>query len=910
MPSTEKEDQFNASEYAINLVNSSQDAVISEDLKGNIRSWNPAAERMFGYTKQEVLGKPLSIIAPKERKKEIDELLKKTIAGGDVQRYETVRKHKNGKPIRVSVTISAIKNSEGKVIGLLAIDRDVTKEKQNSQYARSLIEASVDPLVTISPDGKITDVNEASIQATGAPREELIGAIFSDYFTEPGKAEEGYKKVLKEGVVRDYPLTIKHKDGKLMDVLYNASVYKDVEGNVLGVFAAARDITEQKETSQYARSLIEASLDPLVTISPDGKITDVNEATIKATGVEREELIGTNFSEYFTEPQKAEEGYKQVLKEGSVQDYALTIKSRSSSSSSSSLMDVVYNASVYRDVRGKVIGIFAAARDVTKTKQASQYSRSLIEASVDPLVTISPNGKITDVNEATIQATGVGREELIGTNFSEYFTQPSQAEQGYQEVLKKGSVKDYPLTIRHKNGTQMEVSYNASVYKDTLGKVIGVFAAARDITATKRASQYSRSLIEASLDPLVTISADGKITDVNNATIEITGVPKRELIGSDFSLYFTEPEKAQSGYQEAFKAGEVRDYLLTIRSRLGKTTPVLYNASVYKDEKGKVIGVFAAAREIGRAELKAAQARELQRVSKSLVFKLLQSARISKGTIKLSDADAAKAGIDLVDNVVIRPTDKDASGKSLNVMSLTSSRLQDGVIIINPIDIRALGLENQDTVFITRSGVDIEPDFVEEEDIKPTPGLYDYEEQPIAEPSTKSTDKPSTKTKEKIEAKKQEVLQALDDPVESSSEESAVEEPAVEEPVAEEPAVEEPVAEEPAVEEPAVEEPVVEEPVAEEPAVEEPAVEEPVAEEPAVEEPIAEEPVAEEPVAEEPAVEEPIAEVPRDPVIDEDLDSTKKEPAEKVPSANKKPSNSKKTSKQKSFEAEIDKLRG
>lgn len=118
--------------------------------------------------------------------------------------------------------------------------------EQSFLYARSLIEASLDPLVTISPEGKITDVNEASIKVTGMLREKLIGTDFSDYFTEPQKAQQGYLLVFEKGMVADYPLTIKHKNGKLTDVLYNASVYKDEKGNVLGVFAAARDVTTQK----------------------------------------------------------------------------------------------------------------------------------------------------------------------------------------------------------------------------------------------------------------------------------------------------------------------------------------------------------------------------------------------------------------------------------------------------------------------------------------------------------------------------------------------------------------------------------------------------------------------------------------------------------------------------------------
>ena len=144
---------------------------------------------------------------------------------------------------------------------LVKISRKSTDREadQASWYARSLIEASLDPLVTISSEGKITDVNEATIQVTGLTRTKLIGSDFSNYFTEPTKARAGYQQVFAKGFVTDYPLTIRHKDGKLTDVLYNASVYKDAAGKVLGVFAAARDVTALKkaeaEVSQRNKEL-------------------------------------------------------------------------------------------------------------------------------------------------------------------------------------------------------------------------------------------------------------------------------------------------------------------------------------------------------------------------------------------------------------------------------------------------------------------------------------------------------------------------------------------------------------------------------------------------------------------------------------------------------------------------------
>lgn len=356
-------------------------------------------------------------------------------------------------------------------------------------YNRSLIEASLDSLVTIGLDGKITDVNAATEAVTGYSRGELIGTDFSDYFTEPGKASDGYQHVFKEGSVRDYALEIQCRDGHITPVLYNASVYRNDIGGVIGVFAAARDITERKQAEKalrmanaYNRSLIEASLDPLVTIGPDGKITDGNAATEAVTGYSRGELIGTDFSDYFTEPDKARDGYQHVFKEGLVLDYALEIRHRDGY-----ITPVLYNASVYRNDAGDVIGVFAAARDVTAQKQASQYARSLIESSLDPLVTINADGKVTDVNEATVKVTGIPREQLIGTDFSNYFTEPEKAREGYQQVFAQGFVTDYPLTIQHRDGKLTDVLYNASIYKDTRGNILGVFAAARDITERKQA---------------------------------------------------------------------------------------------------------------------------------------------------------------------------------------------------------------------------------------------------------------------------------------------------------------------------------------------------------------------------------------------------------------------------------------
>ncbi|MDP3506248.1 MAG: PAS domain S-box protein [Myxococcales bacterium] len=444
--------------FQAKLLSAIGQAVIATDLEGQITYMNAAAENIYGWPATAAVGRNVrEVTVPEVSRSQGEEIMGQLTAGRSWSGEFAVR-HRDGRVFVAEVHDTPILDSSGALVGIIGVSSDLSSRKQTEQslaqsearfatenrktqettqaaskYARSLLEASLDPLVTISADGKITDVNEASVQATGVPREVLIGTEFSDYFTDPDGARAGYLKTFSEGFVRDYPLAVRHTSGQIIDVLYNASVYKDDSGRVLGVFAAARDVTSQKQASRYARSLLEASLDPLVTIAADGKIPDVNEASVEATGVPRELLIGTDFCDYFTNPEEARAGYRRVFSEGLVRDYPLAVRH-----TNGRITDVLYNASVYKDEQGNVLGVFAAARDVTLQKQTSRYVRSLLEASLDPLVTISPDGKITDVNEASVEATGVPRERLVGTDFSEYFTSPDQARAGYRRVFSDG----------------------------------------------------------------------------------------------------------------------------------------------------------------------------------------------------------------------------------------------------------------------------------------------------------------------------------------------------------------------------------------------------------------------------------------------------------------------------------------
>jgi PAS domain S-box-containing protein len=356
-------------------------------------------------------------------------------------------------------------------------------------------------------------------------RRQLVGTDFSDYFTEPDRARESYRQVFEQGFVTDYPLTIRHTGGDLTDVLYNASVYKDAGGLVLGAVATARDITDWKrvqreflEAKAFLDNILESSTKySIIGMDLDHRILSWNKGASRNYGYAPEEVIGKNSSLLHT-PQNVKSGVGDRLeaaayKDGMVEGTFERVRKDGSRFTASVVL------TRRDDALGHPIGFLLMSEDISGKKLAeeqlrtvSEYARRLIEASQDPLVTISAEGKITDVNEATIRATGVERGQLVGTDFSDYFTEPDRAREGYRRVFAQGFVTDYPLTIRHTGGDLTDVLYNASVYKDAGGLVVGAVAAARDVTAQKRAERELARQRARELEKLAELERFQKLT--------------------------------------------------------------------------------------------------------------------------------------------------------------------------------------------------------------------------------------------------------------------------------------------------------------------------------------------------------------------------------------------------------------
>ena len=268
------------------IFSSANFSCIATDANGVIHIFNVGAERMLGYTAGEVVNKitPADLHDPGEmiaRAKALSVEFGTPIAPGfeavsfkasrgieDI--YELTKVRKDGSRFPAVVSVTALRDAPGKIIGYLLIGTDNTARQQVEEerkkldqrlreqhfYTRSLIESNVDALMATDPRGIITDVNKQTEALTGCTRDELIGAPFKSYFTDPERAEAGIRLVLTQQKVTNYELTARDRDGKETVVSYNATTFYDRDRKLQGVFAAVRDITERK---QYEESLRRAT---------------------------------------------------------------------------------------------------------------------------------------------------------------------------------------------------------------------------------------------------------------------------------------------------------------------------------------------------------------------------------------------------------------------------------------------------------------------------------------------------------------------------------------------------------------------------------------------------------------------------------------------------------------------------
>ena len=594
-------------------------------------------------------------------------------------------------------------------------------KSHKSQYASSLIEASLDPLITINMHGKIMDMNQAKINITGIARDQLIGTNFYDYFTEPQKAKEVYQEVFANGSITNFPLTFRHLNGKLTDVLFSGSVYKDDQGNLLGAVVVARDITEQKwamelqtankelafqneEKEKRAAELIIANKELAFQSDEKGKRADEllianKELAFQSDekGKRADELLIANKELAFQNDEKEKRAAELIIA-----NKELAFQNEEKEKRAAELIIANRELAFQSDEKGKRADELQIANKELAFQSDEKEKRAAELIIANKELDYQNNEKGKRANELQIanrelafqsDEKGKRADELQIAN-KELAFQSDEKEKRAAELIIANKELAFQNDEKEKRAAELIIANKELVFQNKEKKkradelVIAdkelVFQteekdkrAAELIIADKEldyqneekerrsvankkleafsyslklASQYSLSLIEASRDPLVVISSEGKITDMNNALVNITGVSRGELKDTDFLDYFTEPQKARQVYQEVFAKESVADSPLTIRHADGKLTDVLFNGSIYKDDRGNVLGVVIVARDVTDQKRIATELNEAI-VFAELAVDIAEEAKVKAENATLIAENAVKAKQQFLSNM-------------------------------------------------------------------------------------------------------------------------------------------------------------------------------------------------------------------------------------------------------------------
>jgi PAS domain S-box-containing protein len=489
--------------FLTSIINSSEDAIICKTPDGVIASWNPAAERMFGYQAEEVIGKPLSVLESPDKQGEMSELLEKVRKGEGVDHYETHRSRKDGSVIHISLTISLIHSPEGQLVGIASIARDMTERNRIVADYRRIFETTGDGILILDAQtGEILDVNPFLVWLLDYSRDDLLGKKLWDIgvWSDVAASKASFAELQQKEYLRyeNYPLVA--KGGRRIFVEFISNVY--LAGGAKLIQCNIRDMTSHKASeesmvvseSRYRR-LFEAAQDGILILNADtGEITDVNPFLVDMLGYSREEFVGKRLWEIgsFKDKEASKRAYQELSSKSYIRYDDLPLEARDGRQCA-----VEFVSNVYLVGQEKVIQ--CNIRDITARKKLEQEREQILlklEAVLDNIndgvVIAGLDGTVLAMNKEALALHGFKSSRQF-LKYQEIFEQidnegrPVPIDDGPLERALRGErFVDHEMRLRHKDSGKVWIaSYSGTVVHNKLGEAILAVITLRDITGRK-----------------------------------------------------------------------------------------------------------------------------------------------------------------------------------------------------------------------------------------------------------------------------------------------------------------------------------------------------------------------------------------------------------------------------------------
>jgi len=550
------------------IVESSDDAIIGKTLEGVITNWNKGAEKLYGYSAGEVLGQPISVLAPPERAEEVTQILARLKRGERLEHFESVRVRKDGSLVDVSLSIFPLTDSRGEVTGIASIARDVTERKRADQELheseeryRSLVEAAPDVIYTVSAeDGSLTSLNPAFETLTGWSRAEWLGRPFVG-MVHPDDlpvAVERFQKALRGETHPPHELRVLCKSGEyLVGEFTSTSHVKD--GKVVGQLGIARDITDRKradealrESEELYRSVVTSVAEGIMLVDRGGAIVACNRSAERILGLTTEELIGRT---------AADPRWQAIHEDGSPlpgENFPGMAALRTGKPQSNLYMGVhkpngslawtiANSVPIFHAGDGAPYVVVTSFADITERKRAEEalieeryLLHTLMDNLPDAIYFKDRESRFTRTNKAHAKQFGLSHHaQAVGKTDFDFFTaehaQPAYNDE--QEIIRTGQ----PVVNKEERETWPDgrvtwVSTTKMPLRDAHGNIIGTFGVSRDITQHKQAeAEHARlvTAIEQSAEAVVITNTTGGIEYVNPAFTRITGYGREEVLGQN-----------------------------------------------------------------------------------------------------------------------------------------------------------------------------------------------------------------------------------------------------------------------------------------------------------------------------------------------------------------------------------------